>query len=142
MENSLKSLAANAIPTVRPFLSSAQLSAIVSLCTGEEGEFFMQKIIDLEKLISTVPVTYEQDGEGDSAIVYLHYFHAGCDWYITEKDIEGEVQQAFGFAILNGDRDNAELGYISIAELVGNGAELDLYFEPCRLAEIKTKLAA
>ena len=115
---------------------------MVTLCAGEEGEFYMQVLVDLEKLIASMPVTYGQEGKGDNAIVSLHYFFAGCDWYITEKDIEGGVQQAFGFAILNGDRDNAELGYISITELVSNGVELDLYFEPCRLGEIKTKLAA
>ncbi|MDX2199630.1 MAG: hypothetical protein SF069_11750 [Phycisphaerae bacterium] len=37
------------------------------------------------------------------------------DWYMAEY---GErVRQFFGFAILNGDSDNAEWGYISFDEL-------------------------
>ena len=140
MKNLLKT---QAIQTIRPFLSHSQFSVMVSACSGEEGDFFSQKFIDLEKLIASTPVTYEQDGKGDDAIVYLHYFFGGCDWYITEKDADGGVLQAFGYAVLFGDKQNAELGYICITEITQFGAELDLYFTPCPLAEIKLiKVAA
>ena len=143
MKNLLKTQPAQAIQTIRPFLSHSQFSVMVSACSGEEGDFFRQKFIDLEKLIASTPVTYEQDGKGDDAIVYLHYFFGGCDWYITEKDVDGGVQQAFGSAVLFGDKQNAELGYICITEITQFGAELDLYFTPCPLAEIKLiKIAA
>jgi hypothetical protein len=56
---------------------------MVSACSGEEREFFMRMFTDLEKLIASTPVTYEQDGKGDDAIVYLHYFFGGCDWVYT-----------------------------------------------------------
>lgn len=46
--------------------------------------------------------------------VYLHFFIAGCDWYISEYDGDDLF---FGFAILNGDYQNAEWGYISFSEL-------------------------
>jgi hypothetical protein len=49
------------------------------------------------------------------------------------------VLQAFGYAVLFGDKENAELGYICITEIT----QLDLYFTPCPLAEIKLiKVAA
>lgn len=35
---------------------------------------------------ATTPDLYEQDGKGDAAIVYAHYFVGGCDWLITEYD--------------------------------------------------------
>jgi len=75
MKNLLKT---QAIQTIRPFLSHSQFSVMVSACSGEEGDFFRQKFTDLEKLIASTPVTYEQDGKGDNAIVYLHYFFGGC----------------------------------------------------------------
>lgn len=81
------------------------------------------------------PKTYEQDGKGDQAIAYLHYFTSNGDFYITEKDIDDGVTQAFGLASI-GDS-YPELGYISITELVKNGAEIDLHFEPKTLGEIK-----
>ncbi len=84
------------VPTLRPFLSSAQLLSLLSSADGEEGRFFHQKFNALVNLIDSMPVTYEQDGKGDDAMVYLHYFSARCDWYITEKDIDGGVEQAFG----------------------------------------------
>ena len=129
-----------AVAIVRPYLSVAQLSVMGEACRGEEGDWFRQRLIDLQREIERMPATYEQDGKGDSAIAALHYFNAGSDWYILEKDVDGGIQQAFGYAILNGDFENAELGYISIAELVAHGVELDLHFKPRTLAAIKYQL--
>lgn len=46
--------------------------------------------------------------------VHLHFFIGGCDWYIVEYDGEDLF---FGYAILNGDIQNAEWGYVSFREL-------------------------
>ena len=82
-------------------------------------------------------MTYESTAKGRAALAYLHYFIGGFDWWIVEKDADpdhaGQVQ-AFGIADLGMD---AELGYISIPELLENGAELDLYYtEPKNIGEI------
>ena len=129
-----KADAAQAIPTLRRFLSRSQLSVLGDNCYGEERQFFIDKIVEMADLIRTMPKTYEQDGKGDDAVVYLHYFLGNMDWYITEKDMEVEQYQAFGLADLGY---GAELGYICIAELVEAGAELDLYFTPKTLREVK-----
>lgn len=112
---------------------------MVDACRGEEGDFFRQMFIDMAHRIELMPKTYEQDGMGEQAVVHLHYFLGDSDWYILEKDMEGGVQQAFGYAVLHGDEQCAELGYISIAEITCHGGELNLYFQPCTLAEIKAK---
>lgn len=127
---------------IRPFFSRNQFLAVAFAAdpkNSEEAEFFLRKLIDLAQQIDTMPKTYEQDGKGDEAIVHLHYFLGGSDWYITEKDMNGGIEQAFGYAILNGDDECAELGYISIQEITAYGAELDLHFTPCTLGEIKAK---
>ena len=58
--------------------------------------------------------------------IHLHFFLGGCDWYIAEYDGEDLL---WGYAILNGDYDNAEWGYISLAELkaikIRPGLEVD-----------------
>jgi hypothetical protein len=54
--------------------------------------------------------------------VYAHYFLGGSDWLVTEYDPDEDV--AFGWACLNGDRQCAELGYTSLAELEGVGVPL------------------
>ncbi len=141
METNLMMQAALAVPTVRPFLSRVQLAVMSEAARGEEGPFFLQKFIDLAQQIATMPKTYEQDGKGDQATAHLHYFVGGCDWFITEKDMDGGIQQAYGYAIINGDDEMAECGYISIEEITRCGAELDLHFTPCTLAEIKAKRA-
>ena len=56
---------------------------------SEEYAFFEEKVNEYANRIKTMPVTYKQDGLGDDAIVYLHYFVGGADWYITEKDKSG-----------------------------------------------------
>ncbi len=47
-------------------------------------------------------------------IVHAHFFIGGCDWYVIEWDGE---DICWGFAILNGDIQNAEFGYFSLDEL-------------------------
>ena len=63
---------------------------------------------------------------------------SGPAWYITERDKSADDgngnAQAFGLADLFAD--GGELGYISIPELLENGAHLDLAFTPKPLSEI------
>jgi hypothetical protein len=120
------------------FIGRSQLSVICNNCRGEEGQYFKNKLVEMAETIKAMPATYQTDGQGDQAQVILHYFRGGHDWYITEKDMENPQHQAFGLACVH----EAELGYISIAELIHHGVELDLYFKPCTLAEIKAKIAA
>jgi len=129
------------------FIGKSQLAAIGSACRGEEGQYFRDMMAKLQIHIATMPKSYETDGQGDEAIAKLHYFNGGSDWYITEKDAgspddedQGVQEQAFGFACLNGDTENAELGYISIEELIKHGVELDLYYTPKIIRDIKKNL--
>ena len=117
------------------FIPVQQRSVIIECLDGEEREFFLNKMIELQETIQAMPVTYQQDGMGDNAIAHLHYFSGGQNWYITEKDMEGDgTIQAFGMADLGF---GSEMGYISIAELVQiNIIELDLHWQKKTLAEI------
>ncbi len=124
-----------ALNSVRQFLSRGQFKTIADAMKGEEGRFFIDKAKVLAQLIEGMAKTYEQDGKGDDATAYLHYFKGSGDWYITEKDASGKgTEQAFGLADLG---QGGELGYISIDELVRNNVELDLHFDPKSLAALK-----
>lgn len=125
--------AIEALRRIKPFLPRAQGISITEACIdSEEREFFMRKLIDMDKIISAMPVTYQTRGAGDEAVIHLHYFNANSDFYITEKDIDGGVLQAYGYVILNGDDMNAETGYVNIEELCrargGGLVELDLHW--------------
>lgn len=123
-----------ALDSFRQFLSRGQYRSIADAMRGEEGAEFIDKAQVLARLIDGMAKTYEQDGKGDQATAYLHYFKGGADWYITEKDASGKgTEQAFGSADLG---QGAELGYISIDELARNNVELDLYFAPVTLASV------
>lgn len=127
--------AKNMLPILKRFIGDAQLSVMLSSAKGEEGQFFIDKLIEVANTVSTMPKTYEQDGKGDEAIVYLHYFKGSADWYITERDMEDEQLQAFGLADLFGD--SGDLGYISIDELITSDVEMDLYWKPTTLKIIR-----
>jgi hypothetical protein len=120
--------------TLAPFIGRTQRAVLLSSLKSEEGPAILGMLNELAERVSLMPMTYEQDGLGDQATVYLHYFRGACDWYITERDQEPEQLQAFGLANLG---HGGELGYISIVELVRLDIELDLHFTPTPLAAIK-----
>lgn len=124
------------LAAITEFLSPAQFACIHQGINGEEGQFFIDKVAEYSKRISEMPVVGSRTAK--NPLFHLHYFFRGCDWYIQEKDIQSEDGQiqAFGLANLGF---GAELGYISIQELVENGVELDLHFTPCTRAELNEK---
>ena len=87
-----------------------------------------------------LPKLYAQDGKGEEAIVYVHFFTTWnyWEWFITEYN--PETGEAFG--LVKGDE--TEYGYISIKELEGythrNGMKIerDKYFTPKTLSEVKS----
>ena len=138
-------LGLTALKSLTGFIGRSQTACVRDLIrTSEERDFFIDKMVELDQRIKAMPVTYQQDGLGDNAIAYLHYFTAGSDFYITEKDKVSKDDepadfqvQAYGYAILNGDEQNAECGYISLPEILRCNAELDFHFTPATLGSIK-----
>lgn len=71
-----------------------------------------------------MPLLYVNEKVGLKALVKLHYFIGTTDLWIS--DLDQEEGFAFGYACLNGDRENAELGYISIPEFLACDGHLEL----------------
>ena len=128
-----------AMKTLCAFMGSAQRRCVASLLTGEEGQFFIDKLVELAAVVANMPTTYAQESLGDKALVHLHYFIGGADWYITEKDLDtdgaGQIQ-AFGMVNMG---HGPEMGYVSLREILAGGAELDFQFTPKTLAAITTR---
>lgn len=120
-----------------PFMGHEQRAVLLENLSGEEAEYFVDLLIGLQERITAMPVTHQTDGQGKDAIAYLHYFGGSFDAYITEKDVDGEQgqHQAYGYASFG---DGFEAGYVSIAELILNNAELDLHFTPKPIKECIT----
>ena len=108
------------------FIGQHQMVVVKQILREEEKEWMEDKILELDNLTSNMPKVYEQEGKGDNAIVFLHYFRGSYDWFITEKDTGEEQIQAFGLA-KSPDR---EYGYISIKRLIQANVELDFHWEP------------
>lgn len=135
--NATKKQAVDALITLQNFITPSQLSAIADLMRTPEKQFFFDNVVEMETIVKGMPVTYEQDGKGDDAVAYLHYFKGAMDFYITELDVMGPPHtQAYGYTNIGY---GGELGYISIHELIINGVELDLHWDQRTLKEIKEK---
>ncbi|MBL4703202.1 MAG: hypothetical protein JKY54_01690 [Flavobacteriales bacterium] len=116
------------------FINLNQLSVIF------KNEELQNQFDNIYEIISNTPKVYEQEEiESDKKKFYIHYFNPNSDFYISEKDFENEQLQAYGFACLNGDKQNAEFGYISINEIIKLGFEIDLHFQPCLQSTILEK---
>ena len=75
-------------------------------------------------------------------IIHLHFFICGSDWYLSEFDGEDLF---FGYAILNGDQQNAEWGYSSFSDIkfmnvdcIEIDCELEEFWIPKPVPEIPT----
>ncbi len=121
-----------AFKQLRKFISPAQIEAMANVCRTKERAFMYKKLAEVIKTINAMPKTYETDGQYKKAVVQLHYFMSGCDWYITERDMDCDQFQAFGMANLG---HGGEMGYISIVEIIAAGAELDLFWTPKPLSD-------
>ena len=122
------------------FMPASQRFFILEAIEGEEGGFFVEKVLEIVKIIRQSPVTYNtEDVETDEKVFHLHYFKGSIDAWIVERDVgdttdqngEGQQLQAFGKINLCGTGfEDAEWGYISIQDLIDNGVELDLHWTP------------
>ena len=75
--------------------------------------------------------TYETDGQGDEALVVLHYFMGGSDWYIVERDKEEEQNSGSRVCSIEWRYTKRRaLVYIPIGEITELGAELDIHWSP------------
>lgn len=127
------------------FIGITQQRVMIESAGGEEGEHFRELFVKFANRINRMPRTGQTDGQGKQAVAHLRYFAGGrAVCYITERDVgvPGEPQeerqsQAFGLSDLFGD--GGEIGYISLPEWFSCRAELDLYWEPRTLEEIKNE---
>ena len=91
------------------------------------------------EVLSQLPRLYQTEKISTTdKIIHLHFFLGGCDWYIAEYDGKDTM---FGFAILNGDTQNAEWGYVSLAELKeinirGIEVDCDIYWRPKKAKDV------
>lgn len=128
------------------FMPASQRFSFLEALKGEEADFFIDNLWDLARAIRGIPVTYntEEVATADK-VLHLHYFKGGVDAWIVERDVGddqasdglGQQLQAFGkITVMGGGWREAEWGYISIAELIEAGVELDFYFEPRKVSEM------
>ena len=92
-----------------------------------------EQLADLPRLYETEEVPLADK------IIAMHFFLGGCDWWIVEFDGKDLL---WGYAVLNGDQENGEWGYISLSELralkvrPGIEVDFDLHWTPKQAKDI------
>lgn len=125
----------NDIEFLKNYVPAFELKSLIANLHGEEGEHFKELLAKITAQIKSVPPLYANEEIGLKGIVKLHYFAGATDFWISE--IDPVERLAFGYTCLNGDTDNAELGYISIPEIISvNIMQLDLYWQEKTLEEV------
>ena len=122
----------NSTPLNR-LLSEAQKAALHECLRGEEAVFFIEKLKEVQRIADHTPRTYQTEQSEAVKVATMHYFLNGWDWYLVEMDMQKELTQCFG--LVKGYE--KELGYFSLPEILKTGAELDLYWTPTPINEIK-----
>lgn len=98
--------------TVQQILPLNQIKYLKQADKSSETEL-TYVLENLEKQLQEIPARSKVPI--GKAIIHAHYFMAGSDWYVIDWDKKENL--FFGFVVLNGDLQNAELGYFSFAEL-------------------------
>tara|TARA_B100000614_G_C14545845_1_gene492053 strand:+ start:724 stop:1266 length:543 start_codon:yes stop_codon:yes gene_type:complete len=115
-----------------------------SLTTAEAAKTNMEDImwnIPTKEDLAKIPALYETEHIPlKNKIIHMHFFILDCDWWICEHN-GGDM--LFGFAILNGDYQFGEWGFINMEDLknvrVGGYLEVDrdLYWESRPASEVE-----
>lgn len=129
------------------WISKLQRNVLTHLLQGEEGGHFAEILTGLKMRIETMPKTYETDHlYVKDKVLHLHYFIGGVDAWIVERDVGdspdgdglGPQIQTYGKqGLFDGGWNGAEWGFISIQELIDNNANIDLYFTPRQVKEMR-----
>lgn len=109
----------------KSILPTAQYVTTLNLSTGEEGDFYKNKIKQIAESVMNAPKIGKTDEMEEHPIV-IRYFHpTGTESLVCEIGEDGE---AYGFQCLNGDYEMAEWGYLDLNELKNiPGMEIDYH---------------
>lgn len=131
-------------------LKDINRSAPINPCWANQFIVYMDTILCLgmwnkptDKELARLPRLYETENVPlDDKIIHQHYFLESFDWYVAEYGPQERI--FFGYAVLNGDHQNAEWGYTSLDELAeinvhGIEVDRDLYWKPKRFRDVKAE---
>ena len=129
-----RKLTVNTMTTLRRVIPVGQFQFLQSLLRGEEREFFVDAMTEIEFQYNDLPIigSAGSDQPTDKALAKIHLFGPSCDWWLVEKPSHPE-EQFFGIA----DLGYRELGYIPMDEIIRlRGVEIDLHWKPKTVQQI------
>ena len=132
------------------FMPLSQRRALMTMLIGEEREAAVELVERAVEMVKNTPLTYQSAEETNEKVVGLHYFNGSIDVWIVERDVGdtldgngcGVQHQAYGRASFSGGWEGGEWGYISLAEHMQHDLEMDLYWEPKTVGQVRAELCA
>lgn len=120
------------------FIGSSQRLILSCALRRTEGAYFRRVIDDLSHRIAQMPRVGANAPicDPNSETVHLHYFMGSRHWYVLARDASHAQERAYGVCRWGSEEPEAA-GYFPLNVLLSAGAELDMYFEPTPLAELK-----
>lgn len=117
---------------MKRFIPPYQLYVLKLVKQDNKKEFSVleEKLLKIRETLQQMPTYWDvAEWEAKDIKVGLHYFLGDyCDWFIGTVNLSNHTEPSFGFARLNNDYYNAELGSIYIQQqlLTLHGVQLDL----------------
>ena len=108
---------------------------LANLRQGQDN-LYLHVLARLADRWDQTPTTAQMHGATRSAIVRWHFTYGAADYWIIAKDSDSSQSHAYGLASISYVHAAPEPGYISLPDILTNGAQLDIYFEPLTVAEI------
>jgi len=125
---------ASDFPLAQQIIPPSQFMATIENLRGEEGQFFSDKLNELEGYIQAAIDQGRKRSLGiEELTCYLHFFHGGSDWFVYGINLKNGWISSY--AILNQDVQMSEPGDTSIDDFHSIPMmNVDYHYEPRPLA--------
>lgn len=128
----------SAFQSVRPFISPQQKIEFSEALDGDQKPVFY--IETIESILAALSRCNSSliDRNEEAYVAHLHYQTTVADFYLIKmaKSDNASVM-FFGLTVMNNDIDSSQYGLIDIAEILANGAQLDLYWASTKIGIVK-----
>lgn len=128
---------AEIVAACREFVPHSQMRFCIGHLNGEEGQHFIDVLTKLADIWKGAATTRQTNGMGESAVAFMHFFGGSFDLYLTEKDVEAEQLQAYGYVRI-GRNEGFEAGYVDLTEIQAEPIiNVDFDFMPETIATLR-----
>lgn len=128
-----KKMSVHTLAALRRVVPIHQWSMLRDLMHGDERDFFIDALVDIEQRWTAMPANGQSEGTPTSKMLApIHIFAPTADWWLIERS-DDPKEPIFGIA----DLGCREMGYIYMPDVLRHPlCEIDLHYTPKTVDEI------